>query len=234
MSRFSSDKRKTVIMEPRDQILQRYIEHLLEHGAPPASVYRFCKDLGIEEKVFFQLFANFHAVEAIYWEEMLDRVIRAVEGGEEWAGFTARQRLLSFLFAFTEESLAHRSLMLVRFGEVGVFSKPPFLRRFAARFKEFAKSLVEEGVENGEVAERGRVSDLYPDGLYIHFRSVIDFHLQDESDQFQRTDAFIEKSVAVAFDLIRTQVLDSAFDLAKFLLPRSMATKGECSRETEA
>jgi hypothetical protein len=42
----------------------------------------------------------------------------------------------------------------------------------------------------------------------------------DDSKGFERTDAFVEKSAAVAFDLIRTQALDSAVDLARFLLPR--------------
>ncbi|MEI7774534.1 MAG: hypothetical protein WCK17_07130, partial [Verrucomicrobiota bacterium] len=60
---------------------------------------------------------------------------------------------------------------------------------------------------------------LYPDAFYTHFRGVIDFSLKDDSRGYERTDAFIEKSVAVAFDLIRTQVVDSALDLARFLAP---------------
>jgi hypothetical protein len=47
----------------------------------------------------------------------------------------------------------------------------------------------------------------------------------DDSKGFERTDAFVEKSAAVAFDLIRTQALDSAVDLARFLLPRRDACK---------
>lgn len=216
-------------MSEREQILNAYQDHLLEHGQPPVSVYRFCKDLEITEKAFFELFPSFHVVEAVIWESMLDRVIASVETGTEWQEFSAKQRLLAFLFAFIEASLEKRSLMLLRFSEIGVFSRPPFLRRFAARYHQFAKSIVETGVENGEIAERGRVSDLYPSGLYTLFRGVIDFHLEDDSDQFQRTDAFIEKSVNVAFDCIRTQVLDSAFDLAKFLLPQSVVDR-DCPR----
>jgi ubiquinone biosynthesis protein COQ9 len=55
--------------------------------------------------------------------------------------------------------------------------------------------------------------------LYIHFRAVIAFLLKDESQRFERTDAFIEKTVAFAFDLIRTQAIDSGIDLARFLVP---------------
>ena len=48
---------------------------------------------------------------------------------------------------------------------------------------------------------------------------MIDQYLKDESDEFERTDAFIEKTVTLAFDLFRAQVLDSAADLLRFLLP---------------
>jgi hypothetical protein len=70
-----------------------------------------------------------------------------------------------------------------------------------------------------EIAERGRLSALYPEALYLHLRGAIDFNLRDESRGYERTDAFIEKTVAVAFDLLRTQVFDSALDLARFLIP---------------
>jgi ubiquinone biosynthesis protein COQ9 len=60
---------------------------------------------------------------------------------------------------------------------------------------------------------------VYPRALRLLLRSVVAFHLKDESTKFERTDAFIEKSVAVLFDLMGRQVLDSGFDLLRFLLP---------------
>ena len=43
------------------------------------------------------------------------------------------------------------------------------------------------------------------------------FNLQDDSEGYERTDEFIEKTVKLAFELIRTQAIDSALDLGKFL-----------------
>jgi hypothetical protein len=43
------------------------------------------------------------------------------------------------------------------------------------------------------------------------------FNLRDDSEGYERTDEFIEKTVKLAFDLIRTQAIDSAFDLGRFL-----------------
>ena len=64
------------------------------------------------------------------------------------------------------------------------------------------------------------MGNVYPEVLYIHWRSVLEYFLKDESTRFERTDAFIEKTVELAFDLLRTQAVDSAADLIRFLLPQ--------------
>jgi Tetracyclin repressor-like, C-terminal domain len=206
-------------MDTRARIISAFCDSLREHGRPPETVFAFCKQLEITEREFFQEFASFDAVESSYWEQLVDQVVCAVEAGPEWPEFTAKQRLLSFLYAFCEASLDHRSVMLARISELGPLAKPAFLKGFEARFKAFTNSILQHGAALGEVAPRGRLSALYPDAFYTHFRGVIDFSLKDDSRGYERTDAFIEKSVAVAFDLIRTQVVDSALDLARFLAP---------------
>ena len=207
------------LMETRERIRSAFGEHLREHGRPPETVFAFCKQLEIPERDFFREFASFDAVESDYWEHLVSSVVGAVEGGSEWKEFNARQRLLSFLYAFCEASLDYRSLMLSRLGPLGPLAKPNFLKGFERSFRVFAKRVLEHGMSGGEIAERGRLAGLYPDALYTHFRSVVDFNLKDDSSNYERTDAFIEKTVAVAFDLIRTQVVDSALDLAQFLIP---------------
>jgi hypothetical protein len=86
-------------------------------------------------------------------------------------------------------------------------------------FLEFARRLIDHGTSSGEIAERRGLTALYPGILYVHLRWVIDQYLKDESEGFERTDAFIEKTVTLAFDLFRSQALDSAADLLRFLLP---------------
>jgi AcrR family transcriptional regulator len=206
-------------MDTRARIIEAFSETLRETGHPPETVFGFCKRLDLPERDFFTEFASLHAVENAYWEQIIHRVILAVESGAEWAAFDARQRLLSFLYAFFEDALNHRSLLLARLAKLGPLARPDFLRGFESRFKAFAKAIVAHGVASGEIAERGRLSALYPEVLYLHLRGVIDFNLRDESRGYERTDAFIEKTVAVAFDLLRTQVFDSALDLARFLIP---------------
>jgi hypothetical protein len=87
------------------------------------------------------------------------------------------------------------------------------------RFEAFAKSILMLGRQQGEIASRGTVTAVYPKAMKLLLRSVVAYNLKDDSPKFERTDAFIEKSVTVLFDLMGRQVLDSGFDLLRFLIP---------------
>ena len=204
----------------RHHILTAYETHLRREGQPPVSVFRFAEANGFTEREFFAEFPSLEAVESAWWVARLDHVIQSVESGPEWETFSARHRMLAFLFAFAEASLDFRSLLLLRLHGRNVLTNPPELAAFEERFLTFAHRLLEHGRVSGEIASRGPLGRLYPQAAYRLFRSVIDFHLRDASAGYERTDAYIEKSTTVLFDLIGRQVLDSGFDLLRFLLPK--------------
>jgi hypothetical protein len=110
-------------------------------------------------------------------------------------------------------------LILLRIAPLRVIDRPAFLRGFEARFEEFAERVVHRGQETGEIADRRGLVRAYPRVLYVHLRAALDFYCRDESEGFERTDAFLEKTVKLAFDVIGTQAVDSALDLARFLAP---------------
>ena len=203
----------------RASILEAFATHWSEEGHPPRSVAHFCKGLGITESVFFKHFPSLHAVEKAFWRGWISEIISAVEGGEDWEEFTSRERYLAFLFALTQSATERRSLLLERFHDISSLSHPGALESMRSEFLEFAHRLIDHGRETGEIADRRGLTSLYPGILYVHLRWVIDQYLKDESEGFERTDAFIEKTVTLAFDLFRSQALDSAADLLRFLLP---------------
>jgi Tetracyclin repressor-like, C-terminal domain len=213
-------------LEMRNQVIEAYIRHLGEQGKPPVTVTRFCKDNGFDEGSFFKEFASFDALEAAFWGGLVSRVVDAVKAGAEWNGFAARERYLAFLYAFVEQSLGDRSMLILRLKGVSPFTRLPALRKMEARFKEFADMIVSHGISTGEIADRGMLRSFYPDALYIHFRGVMQFNLQDDSEGYEQTDAFIEKTVKLTFELIGSQAIDSAFDLGKFLFRSAAGREG--------
>lgn len=203
----------------RAEILSAFAAHWSEEGRPPRSVPRFCKAIGTTEAEFYKHFPSLQAVEKAFWGDWIAGTIAAVGQGGDWEGFSAREQYLAFLFAAVQSASERRSLLLERFHGILPVSNPGELEGLRTNFLAFARQLVERGIETGEIANRRGISSLYPGILYIHLRWVVDHYLKDESEGFERTDAFIEKTVALAFDLFRSQAIDSAADLLRFLLP---------------
>ncbi|MEM8954178.1 MAG: hypothetical protein AAGD22_08515 [Verrucomicrobiota bacterium] len=204
------------------ELMGRYREHVLETGHPPASVYAFTKSFGASERDFFEQFASFDALESGIWRTAVDETVAKVQESDDWEGFTAQQKLLTFHFAFTDQILNHRSFFLARFPRTTDRPGWPSKQLHGMRdsFVPFAKSIVDTGMERSEIVCRGPLNRGYPQGLFLHFLTVVDFNLNDDSQGFERTDAFVEKSVRLAFDLIGTQAIDSAADLVRFLFRR--------------
>ncbi len=211
----------------KNRILAAYIDSFKEKGVPPVSAYTFCKSLKITEKSFYQEFPSLEAVEKVYWQNMIKKVIAAIERGGEWKQFTSKQQLLVFLYAFFEEALDHRTLLLVRMRQVSPMEKPACFSGFESVYKDFIRRVLKKGVETKEIAARGKLQAFYPELFYFHLRAVIDFNLKDASEGYERTDALIEKSVTFIFDLLRTSAIESGFDLGKMFI--SMMRRANCA-----
>jgi hypothetical protein len=201
-----------------DRIRSAYVDYLLTEGKQPASVYKFCLDLGIKEEAFYGHFGSFDAVEKDIWTGFIGKATSRLQADKTFASFTSREKILSFYFALFEELKNNRSFAI---HQLGTFRKPEltptYLKDFRKGFDEFIESALNEGKSNGEVGTRPYLEKLYPHMFWMHLGFLLLFWREDESSGFERTDAAIEKSVNLAFDLIGKGAIDSAFDFAKFL-----------------
>jgi len=175
----------------------------------------------IPEREIYQHFGSLHGIEAHIIGDLVDHAIGSVEATPEWASFNARQRLLTFFYAFFEAALDHRSFLLLRYPCPRTALTSARTARLRSRFQDFASSIVSDGIGSGELAGRGPVGKSYAPALGLLFQTLIRFYLDDESAAFEDTDAYIEKSTALAFDLIGTQAVDSAADLIRFLVGKA-------------
>lgn len=206
----------------RQRIEAAFVEQLRTEGHAPLSVFRFCQKLGISEREFFHEFSTLESVERHWWKAFLEQVIQSVESGSEWADFSARQRMVAFLFALVTASLDQRGLLLLRLGNKSPLQNVPEWTALEERYDEFARSLLMHGRSRGEILSRGPLGLAYPRALRVLMRSVMAFHVKDESHRFERTDVFVEKTATVFFDLMGRQVLDSGLDWLRFVLPGTL------------
>ncbi|SHN15437.1 DNA-binding transcriptional regulator, AcrR family [Cyclobacterium lianum] len=203
----------------RDKIIEGYIHYILENGKEPASIYKFAKDLKMQEAAFYDHFSTFAAIKKTVWEMIFDQTVNNLEGQEVYKTYSAREKLLGFFFTWIEELKKRRSYLLAVYGK-DILKDPHFpteLKGFKSNFKHFAREIILEGKETEEIAERPYIADRYDEALWLQVMFVFRFWLKDDSPSFEKTDAAIEKSVNLAFDLMGKSAVDSFVDFAKFL-----------------
>ncbi|MFY0608651.1 MAG: TetR/AcrR family transcriptional regulator [Cyclobacteriaceae bacterium] len=200
-----------------DDYKSAYITHLLMHGQKPHSVFSFVNELKSTEAHFYTHFNSFGALERTIWADWLVATTDALEADEAYAEYSVREKLLSFYYTWLETLKSNRSFVLMRFEKLGKTEiDPAFLESLKVLFNGYINDLILEGKDTEEVAERP-FSSQYEKVFWLHFLFLMKFWSKDESADFEKTDAAIEKSVNLAFDLLSKGALDSMLDFGKFL-----------------
>src|SRR6478752_633426 len=89
------------------KIESAYVEYLLTEGKQPASVFKFCMDLGIKESDFYAQFGSFDAIESRIWQEFIEKTITRLRGDKSFGSFIVREKILAFYYTLFEELKAN-------------------------------------------------------------------------------------------------------------------------------
>jgi hypothetical protein len=210
--------RKSESKASEEKIKSAYIEWVLTQGSRPVSVYKFCLDIGIKEEEFYNLFGSFDGVENYIWKGFIDKTISRLKADKAYQTFITREKILAFYFTLLEELKGSRSFVLFQLDNSRKFELvPEYIKGFKAQFEDYFESVLNVAKGKGEVATRPVIDKRYPQLFWLHLGFILLFWKQDSSAGFENTDAAIEKSVNLAFDLIGKGAVDSAIDFAKFL-----------------
>ncbi|TYZ10482.1 TetR/AcrR family transcriptional regulator [Hymenobacter lutimineralis] len=208
---------------PKARIKQAYLDYVLRKGQPPLSVFKLTQKLGLPEQEFYASYANFDAIDREIWADF-GREARATAAHEPvWEQYGAREKLLAFYYTLIEILKRNRSYALQSLRRS--LSKMPgitprVLDDFRQDFEAFVEDLLREGRRNEEVANRQLVQQSYPRFFWQQQLFVLGFFAKDDTVNFERTDAAIEKAVTLSFDLVGRNTLDSAADFVRFLVRR--------------
>ncbi len=194
-----------------------YKEHVLEHGNRPASVFLFAKHCGHSEKVFYEHFASFDALEESYWQIIVDKVRQHIEAQEVYEGYSARERLLFFYFTAFEHLLEERSFVAYLLPAKVHPDRVGEARNMAHAIRPFIDDLLLKARQDKEIVDRPLIGERYGQGLAYQWPWLVRYWLNDRSKGFEQTDAAVEKTVSLAFELMDRNPLDSIVDFGKFL-----------------
>ena len=204
------------------EIIDAFVKHYLEEGKAPNSIYSFSKSLGIEESEFYNHFNDFDQISSHVWTGLFEQVKDQLMSDSEYDKFSSRDKVLSFYFAYFELMKSYRSYFLVSVPHHGVEAiKGSAFAGLGEHYKKWIKEVLDQGVADAEISSRSKLNNTYDELFLYQFIFLLEFWRKDKSVAFEKTDAAIEKSVNLSFDLIEKNALDSALDFGKFMFQNS-------------
>ncbi|QQL50100.1 TetR family transcriptional regulator C-terminal domain-containing protein [Mucilaginibacter ginkgonis] len=205
-------------MATAESIQKAYIDYVLTHGEEPKSVYVFARKNKMAEDEFYKFYGSFEAVEQGVWADIANTTITEINNQDIWPQYSSREKALSFFYSFFELLKRNRSFAVYSLKKhKTMLTHPQALNKLKEVVENFADSIIKQGLESGELADRKFLSKRYKDGLWMQFGFVLNFWVNDTSAGFEKTDEAIEKGVNVTFDLFQRSPIDNLLDYGKFL-----------------
>ncbi len=200
-----------------DVLQNEYVLYQLRHGEAPVTVFAFCESLQIDEAEFYKHFNSFRALEASIWVRFLETALQPVLDDEEYETFTAHEKVLSFYYTIIEVFKQNRSFVVLKLSDLSMADvRLKTLEPFRVHFFNWIDEILQNGIEKEELAFRPMLSERYNEAVWVQFLYIIRVWINDESKDFEVTDAAIEKSSALLFELLKKGAVDLLIDFLKF------------------
>ncbi len=152
------------------------------------------------------------------WAQVIAEVIADISSQEVYQEYAVRERFLAFFYTLIESLTDHKD-----FAQYYLSSSlwpgwsPQSLDKASKVFQAYATELFSLANESGEVIERMKISENYPEASWRLCLVIMEFWRQNENDEEEQVDVFIEKSVNAFFDLTGPLAIDSILDFGKFV-----------------
>lgn len=213
----STQQKKKAKISSTEELREAYIRQYCLRGHRPASIYAFCDEVGMPEGDFYSHYTSFDQLESSVWIEAFDKSFGQVISDEGLRELSVREQFIAFSFAWVEILKNNRSFYQLHFKDQWSPLPGHALKKLRGHAKSQFKPWISDGSATGEIEQRFKLSDHYDEALWILLVFITGFWVKDDSLDFEKTDAAIEKSVNLAFDILSKGSIDSALDLGKFL-----------------
>jgi len=201
----------------QEKLFNKYISFILSNKKRPGSIRLFMDELKLKEGTFYKYFNSFGQLENEFWKTIFDRTLQSIQSQEIYASYSVNEKLLAFYYSWVEELKDYREYVKYTIEEEKIYEfYPECFSSFKSSFEKYSSKLIEEGLATEEIAARMYITDKYKYVLWYQPVTIVKFWVKDKSKDYEDTDALIEKTVNFSFDLMRSNGIDSFFDLAKF------------------
>ena len=206
-------------MKKEESLVKQYVEFELLEGRTPNSVFEFCKHFEIKESTFYKYFNSLKQIRKKVLGDISSTILDRLDQDKNYAEFNANEKALALFFTTFESFLDNRSYLISKYNKISDLKElSGDWDLFFTHFDERMNQIVEEAKQNQEVKDRPYIGNYYGRSFKLVFLYVFRVWLNDESENFETTDAAIEKSVNLAFEFLGQSPLDSLIDFGKFAM----------------
>jgi len=199
-------------------IITLYMELVSESKKRPKSIKQFCKKADLDKKVFYHNFSSLEKVEKYIFKTLFKNSLAVLEESEEFGSFDEKNKLISLYFTFFENLTLNKEYLYVFLkGCKNKLHAHKTLSSLEKSFKKFIDTLAlgenKLPIEGLEKVQKNVIRQ----SAWIQLLVTMRFWLEDNSESFEKTDIFIEKSINTSFDLLENKFLKNVLDLGKFV-----------------
>ena len=151
-----------------------------------------------------------------FWRRMMSETIELMQEEGSDAIITPRELLLNFYFIHFEKLHEYRNDILNSYGTNVLKIALLEIRSYRSLFQNYMKTVIDLAIEEDVIKDLKLLNSIYLEGLWAQLLFLINFWMKDDSNEFEHTDALIEKSVNSTFDVLERKELSSTLDLWKF------------------
>lgn len=204
-----------------DQIVDFYMEYVVETPTDLRSVHHFSSSKGFSEKEFYAFFEDLNQVDISIWATLMDKSIETNLDDSNFEALSSQEKLLSLYFTFFQNLQFNQGFVLISLNESkGLLPRIKLWKEMKTSFTKYIEQVISSktigSLNLGDKIEKFR-KNAVNESFYLQLAFLIDFWHKDDSDDKEKTDIAIEKTVRASMDLMDISVADSLFDWGKFV-----------------
>ena len=194
-----------------------YMDAVVKNQGKPSDVESWSKDYNFDADKFDEHFESFEELDKTIFKTLIDVSIATLIETPDFTSFSKKDKLLSLYYTLFENFTLNRDFIQLTIKGYGLsFSTISLFSELKESFMGFVESLQIATLSLNDTMESIQKKSI-KEGFWVQFLLTVKFWMDDDSDQGEKTDIFIEKSINTGLELLNTQSLNNIIDLGKFL-----------------
>lgn len=194
------------------------MDEVVQLGEKPESIASFVTSHNFDEEDFYTHFENFEKLDKTIFSILMETSIATLAESGEFLSFSKKDKLLSLYYTLFENLNLNRDFALICIKSYGIsLDTITLFSELKEQFIAFMNSLGLEtlslNIDTLESIQKKSINE----GAWVQLLLTIKFWMTDDSNDCEKTDIFIEKSINTGVELLNTKSLSSIIDLGKFL-----------------